>query len=71
MEKPAVDENELRIRWQDRGKEMSYRFQIAREENFQNLFIERKVDRPEITLPKPEEPGTLLRPHERHRFNGI
>jgi hypothetical protein len=57
MEKPAVDEKELRIRWQDRGQGMSYRFQIAREEGFQNLFLERKVDRPEITIPKPEEPG--------------
>lgn len=57
MEKPAVDEKGMRIRWQDRGKEMSYRFQVAREESFQNPFIERKVDRPEITLPKPEEPG--------------
>jgi hypothetical protein len=57
MEKPAVDEKELRLRWQDRGHGMSYRFQIAREEGFQNLFLEKKVDRPEITVPKPEEPG--------------
>ena len=57
MEKPAVDGKELRIRWQDRGKEMSYRFQISREESFQNPFLEGKVDRPDITLAKPEEPG--------------
>ena len=57
MEKPAVEEKELRIRWQDQGVKMSYRCQIARDESFQNLFIERKVDRPEITLPKPEAPG--------------
>jgi hypothetical protein len=57
MEKPAVDEKGLQLRWQDRGQGMSYRFQIAREEDFQNLFLERKVDRPEITLPEPEVPG--------------
>jgi hypothetical protein len=57
MEKPAVADKELRIRWGDQGAKMSYRCQIARDEGFQNLLIERKLDRPEIALPRPEEPG--------------
>ncbi len=57
MEKPAVADKELRIRWRDQGEKMSYRCQIARDEGFQNLLIERKVDRPEVVLPRPEKPG--------------
>jgi hypothetical protein len=57
LEKPAVDDKELRIRWRNQGEEMSYRCQIALDESFLNPIIERKVDRPEISLPRPEAPG--------------
>ncbi|MBE0558470.1 MAG: FecR domain-containing protein [Proteobacteria bacterium] len=57
MEKPALADKELRIRWRDQGEKMSYRCQVARDEGFQNLLLERRVDRPEIVLPRPEEPG--------------
>ncbi len=57
LEKPAVDDKELRIRWRDQGAKMSYRCQIARDEGFQNLLLEQKVGRPEITLARPGEPG--------------
>jgi hypothetical protein len=57
LEKPAVDDQELRIRWRSQGEKMSYRCQIALEDGFLNPIIERKVDRPEISLPKPEAPG--------------
>jgi hypothetical protein len=57
MEKPAVEDKELRIRWRNQGEKMSYRCQIALEESFQNPILEKKVDRPEISLPKPEAPG--------------
>jgi hypothetical protein len=57
LEKPAVDDKELRIRWWNQGERMSYRCQIALEESFLKPIIEKKVDRPEISLPKPEAPG--------------
>ena len=60
MEKPAVDEKELRIRWRDQGEKMSYRCQIARDEGFQNLLLEKKVDRPEITLPSRRSRGSIM-----------
>lgn len=57
LDKPAVDEKELRIRWKDQGEKMTYRCQIAREERFANPIVEQKVTRPEIVLPRPAEPG--------------
>jgi hypothetical protein len=57
LEKPAVDDKELRIRWRNQGEKMSYRCQIAREEGFLNPILEKKVDQPEISLPRPEAPG--------------
>jgi len=57
LEKPSIEQKDLRIRWQDQGAKMSYRCQIARDDGFQNLFVEKHVDRREIVLPKPEEPG--------------
>ncbi len=57
MEKPRAEEKEMRIRWRNQGEKMSYRCQISREEDFKTLLIEQKVDRPEIAIPRPEEPG--------------
>lgn len=57
LEKPEMNEKELRIRWKDQGANMSYRCQIARDESFLNPVIERQVNQPEILFPKPAEPG--------------
>ncbi|MHB8771101.1 MAG: FecR family protein [Syntrophales bacterium] len=57
MEKPQADDKELRIRWRNQGEKMSYRCQVSREEGFGNILLERKVDRPEIVIPRPGEPG--------------
>ena len=57
LEAPVLGDKELKIRWRSQGEKMSYRFQMAREESFQNLFLEQVVERPEVTLPRPKEPG--------------
>lgn len=57
LEKPEMDEKELRVRWKDQGASMSYRCQVARDESFLNPVIDRKVNQPEILFPKPAEPG--------------
>jgi hypothetical protein len=57
LDKPAMDEKELRIRWKDQGEKMTYRCQIARDERFTNPLVEQKVNKPEIILPRPVEPG--------------
>ncbi|HPC04967.1 MAG TPA: FecR domain-containing protein [Syntrophales bacterium] len=57
LEVPGMGEGELRIRWRDQGEGLSYRCQISREEGFGKLFFEKIVDRPEIVVPGPEDPG--------------
>lgn len=57
LEAPGMEEGELRIRWRDQGEGLSYRCQVSREEGFGKLFFEKIVDRPEIVVPGPEDPG--------------
>lgn len=57
MEKPALEEKELRIRWRNQGDKMRYRCQVARDEGFGNPILEQVVERPEVALSKPTDPG--------------
>ena len=54
----AVSKKEVYLKWQDLGKGIQYRFQMARDDKFASVLIERDLENPEITLPKPEEVGT-------------
>jgi hypothetical protein len=58
IEKMEVTWKNIQIKWSDLGKGMRYRFQMAGEKEFQNIINERELEKPEITLPKPEEIGT-------------
>ncbi|MGC8809318.1 MAG: FecR domain-containing protein [bacterium] len=58
LEKPAVGKEEITIRWRDLGKGIHYQFQMARDRDFQQILHTQKVEKPEITLPKPKEIGT-------------
>jgi hypothetical protein len=58
LEKPAVSKKEVYLKWPDLGKGIQYRFQMARDDKFASVLIERDLENPEITLPKPEEVGT-------------
>jgi hypothetical protein len=58
VEPPEVDKKEIRLRWQDLGKGMSYHFQMAKNLDFSTVLIDRKLEKPEIVLQKPEDPGT-------------
>jgi len=58
LEKPAVGKDEITIRWRDLGKGIHYEFQMAKDGDFQQILHEQKVEKPEITLPKPKEIGT-------------
>ncbi len=57
LDKPALEGKNLHIRWRDQGSKMTYRCQIAREESFRNPVVDERVGGPEITLPKPTDPG--------------
>ena len=58
VEKPAIKGAELHIRCRTQGDNMTYHFQVSREENFQTILTDRKEKQPEITLAKPEKAGT-------------
>jgi hypothetical protein len=58
VEKPETEGKELRLRWQDLGRNFTYHLQIAREEGFSHPFVDLKVDRAEATVPMPDKPGT-------------
>ncbi|NPU83660.1 MAG: LysM peptidoglycan-binding domain-containing protein [Syntrophaceae bacterium] len=57
LEKPALEGKNIHIRWRDQGPKMTYRCQIAREESFRKPVVDEKVNRPEITLSRPADPG--------------
>jgi hypothetical protein len=57
VEKPEMKENEIRLRWKNLGEGITYRFQMSMDSDFRNILMDRKVEMPEITFPRPEEPG--------------
>ena len=57
VEKPEMDTNEIRLRWKNLGEGVTYRFQMSMDSEFRNILMDRKVEMPEITFPRPEEPG--------------
>lgn len=57
LEKPAVEERLLRIRWKSQGEQMSYRCQVAQDEHFSRIIVEQKVNVPWIAFEKPKKPG--------------
>lgn len=58
LEKPEISKEEITIRWRDLGKGIHYQFQMAKDRDFQQILHAQKVEKPEITLPKPKEIGT-------------
>ncbi len=58
LQKPELGKEEITIRWQDLGKGIHYQFQMAKDRDFQQILHTQKVEKPEITLPKPQEFGT-------------
>ena len=58
LEPPELGKDDIRIRWQDLGKGMTYRFQLAGTSDFKDPAIDRETDTPEITIKRPEKPGT-------------
>lgn len=57
VEKPEVEGNGIRLRWRNLGEGITYRFQMSMDSEFRNILMDRKVEMPEITFPRPEEPG--------------
>ncbi len=58
VEPPVMDKNSIKIRWQDLGKDVRYRFQMSRNEDFRDIALETMVDIPENTFQRPKQAGT-------------
>ena len=58
VEKPEMGDKELRVRWRHLGDEISYHFQMAKDQAFKEVLIDEKLTKPEITFEKPGDVGT-------------
>jgi len=57
VEKPVVERKKIKVRWENLGEDITYRVQVSRNENFDKVIIDRKVDIPEIIFEKPKQVG--------------
>ncbi|HXX80260.1 MAG TPA: FecR domain-containing protein, partial [Thermodesulfovibrionales bacterium] len=57
IEKPEMDAREIRFRWKSLGEGVTYRFQMSNDNEFRNIVIDKKMEMPELTLPRPKEAG--------------
>lgn len=53
-EAPEVNDKQMRIRVRDAGKGFSYRFQVARDEQFADILHDAKGEIPELVIPRPD-----------------
>jgi hypothetical protein len=58
VEKPEIDDKELRVRWRNLGDGITYRFQMAKDQAFEKVLLDKKLSEPEITFEKPGDVGT-------------
>ncbi len=58
VEKPEVGDKELRVRWRDLGDGITYHFQMAKDQAFTDVLLDKKLTKPEITFEKPGQVGT-------------
>ena len=52
-------ENEMvHLQWKNMGEGITYQCQISKDKGFQQIFLDRKCEKPEITFPRPDASGT-------------
>lgn len=57
IEKPKVDKESIFLKWKDLGDGITYHFQMAKDEAFKEIIHDTKLEKSEITLKKPKDPG--------------
>lgn len=57
IDKPALDEDKITIRWGNLGDGFAYHFQMSKDLEFNEILIDKNVETPFIVLKKPEEHG--------------
>jgi len=58
VEAPEMGEKEIHLRWRHFGEGITYHFQMARDMEFKEIVMDKKLEKPGVTLPRPEEAGT-------------
>jgi hypothetical protein len=54
VEKPSVGEEDITVRWRSLGNGVTYRVQVAKDEEFRGILEDTKVDKPEISFKRPD-----------------
>ncbi len=57
LEKPKMSRKEILLTWRDLGEGITYHFQMAKDPEFKEIIVDRKLDKPVITLQKPKDKG--------------
>ena len=60
VDQPAISKDDINLRSRSVGEGFIYHFQIAKDNQFQEVLIDQKVDKPEITAKKPKDAGTYF-----------
>ena len=58
VEKPEMGDKELRVRWRDLGDGITYHFQMAKDPAFEEVLMDEKLTKPEISFDKPGDVAT-------------
>lgn len=53
----AIDEENVHLTWKNMGEGFIYHFQMAKDKEFQQILIDKKCDKPEITFPESAAAG--------------
>ena len=57
LDKPTVSKKEVFLKWRNLGEGITYHFQMAKDAEFKETLVDKKLDKPEVTLQKPKKPG--------------
>ena len=57
VEKPEMGDKELRVRWRNLGDGITYHFQMAKDQTFEEVLMDEKLTKPEISFEKPGDVG--------------
>ncbi len=53
MEKPAIDEHQLLLKWRDAGSDMHYKIQFSNDSDFSLILIEQTITQAQFSLDRP------------------
>ena len=60
VEQPAISKDEINLRSRSVGEGFTYRFQFAKDNQFKDILIDQKADKPQITVKRPKEAGVYF-----------